>query len=52
MAPRRPRRIGELDCRLLAIEAGMAEAGMAEAGGADRLRQFVEHFACDVLIVR
>jgi nucleotide-binding universal stress UspA family protein len=48
IAPAEPaalhRRIGELDCRLLAIEAGFAE------GGTDRLRQFVEHFACDILI--
>jgi hypothetical protein len=39
------RRIVELDCRLLAIEAGTAE------GDAVRLREFAEHFVCDVLIV-
>ncbi len=41
-----PRRIVELDCRLLAIEAGAVES----AGG--RLREFAERLACDVLIVR
>jgi hypothetical protein len=50
IAPAEPaalhRRIGELDCRLLAIEAGVAE------GGAGRLRQFIERFACDILIAR
>lgn len=50
VAPAEPaalyRRIAELDCRLLAIEAGMTE------GDAVRLREFAEHFACDVLIVR
>jgi hypothetical protein len=30
---------------LLAIEAGLAE------GGGDRLREFVERVACDILIV-
>ena len=40
------RRIGELDCRLLAVEAGPAE------GSGDRLRGFVEDFACDILVVR
>jgi len=39
-------RIGELGCRLVAIEAGSAE------GGAARLRYFVERFTGDVLIVR
>lgn len=39
-------RIGELDCRLLAIGAGRAEAG------GDWLRDFYELFACDILIVR
>jgi hypothetical protein len=38
------RRIAELDCRLLAIDAGSAE------GGARGFRRFVERFACDVLI--
>jgi nucleotide-binding universal stress UspA family protein len=40
------RRIGELDCQLLAIEAGLAE------GRPDRLRELVERFACDILVVR
>jgi hypothetical protein len=40
------RRIGELGCRLLAFEAGSLE------GGAGRLREFVERFACDILVVR
>lgn len=40
-------RIAELGCRMLAIEGG-AEG---EAGG-DRLREFVEHFACDILTMR
>ncbi len=40
------RRIGELDCRLLAIDAGLSE------DRADRLREFVERFACDILFVR
>jgi len=39
------RRIVETGCHLLAVEAGIAE-------GAARLREFVERFACDVLIVR
>ncbi len=39
-------RITELGCRLLAVEAGGAE------GSGDRLREFVERFACDVLIGR
>jgi hypothetical protein len=39
-------RLVELDCRLLAIEAGGA------AGRGDRLREFVDRFACDILIVR
>jgi nucleotide-binding universal stress UspA family protein len=38
--------IGELGCRVLAIEAGALEGGTGE------LRAFVERFACDVLIVR
>lgn len=50
VAPAEPaalhRRIGELDCRLLAVEAGLAE------GSGDRLRGFVERFACDILVVR
>jgi hypothetical protein len=40
------RLLTELDCRLLAVEAGVAE------GEGARLREFVERFACDVLIVR
>ena len=40
------RRIGELDCRLLAVGAGVAEAS------GDRLREFAERFACDILVVR
>lgn len=40
------RRIGELGGRLLAFEAGSLD------GSAGRLREFVERFACDVLIVR
>ena len=50
VAPSNPtalhRRIGELDCHLLAIEPGFAE------GSGDRLREFVDGFACDVLIAR
>ncbi len=50
VAPTEPaalhQRIGELDCRLLAVEAGLAE------GSGDRLREFVEGFACDILVVR
>jgi nucleotide-binding universal stress UspA family protein len=40
------RRIGELDCRLLAVDAGRSE------GQSGRLREFVESFACDILFVR
>lgn len=40
------RRIVELDCQLLAIEAGLAE------GRPDRLREFAGRFACDILVVR
>ncbi len=40
------RRIGELDCRLLAVGVGLAE------GRGDRLREFAERFACDILVVR
>jgi nucleotide-binding universal stress UspA family protein len=40
------RRLGELDCRLLAVEASIVE------GGSERLRELVERFACDVLVVR
>lgn len=39
------RRITELGCRLLAID------GEAE-GGSARLREYVEHFACDILTIR
>jgi nucleotide-binding universal stress UspA family protein len=40
------RRIAQLHCRLLAIEIGPTE------DGSGRLREFVEHFACDILIAR
>jgi nucleotide-binding universal stress UspA family protein len=40
------RRIGELDCRCLAIASGEAE------GSGDRLRELVERFGCDILVVR
>lgn len=50
VAPAEPaalhRRIVELDCQLLVIEAGFAE------GRPDRLRELVERFACDILVVR
>jgi hypothetical protein len=50
VAPAEPqalyRRIAELGCRVLAVEAGAVE------GGAARLRDLVERCACDVLIVR
>jgi len=36
-------RLSELDCQLLAFEAGVA-------GGSDRLRKMVDRFACDILI--
>lgn len=39
-------RIGQLDCRLLAVDTG------GDDGDREPLRQFVERFACDVLIVR
>ncbi|HEV2099320.1 MAG TPA: hypothetical protein VGR45_10385 [Stellaceae bacterium] len=39
-------RIGELDCRLLAIDANLSE------DSADRLREFVERCACDIRFVR
>jgi hypothetical protein len=39
-------RIAELDCRLLAVEAGFVE------DGGDWLRQLVEHVACDILLAR
>jgi nucleotide-binding universal stress UspA family protein len=49
IAPEEPaalrQRIVELECHCLAIEAGGA------VGRADRLREFVERFACDILIV-
>jgi len=38
-------RIDQLGCRLLAIDA-------SEDGRGDRLREFVERFACDLLVVR
>jgi nucleotide-binding universal stress UspA family protein len=40
------RRIGRLDCGLLAVEVGLA------VGRAKRVRELVEGFSCDVLIVR
>ena len=40
------RRIGELDCRLLAVDAGRSE------GHSGQLREFIESFACDILFVR
>ena len=40
------RRIGELHCRLLAVGADLAELP------GDRLREFAERFACDLLVVR
>jgi nucleotide-binding universal stress UspA family protein len=39
-------RLSELDCRLLALEAGLTE------GSGERVRKIVERFACDILIVR
>jgi len=39
-------RIGELDCRCLAIASGGAE------GNGDGLRELVERFGCDILLVR
>lgn len=38
-------RIGELDCRCLAVAAAGAE------GNGDRLRELVERFGCDILMV-
>jgi nucleotide-binding universal stress UspA family protein len=40
------RRLGELACRLLAVDVGRSE------GHAGRLREFHESFACDILFVR
>jgi nucleotide-binding universal stress UspA family protein len=49
IAPAEPaalhQRIGELDCRCLAIAGGGAEAS------GDRLRELVERFGCDILLV-
>ena len=39
-------RIGELDCRCLAIASGGAK------GSGGRLRELVERFGCDILLVR
>ncbi|MGE5271693.1 MAG: hypothetical protein ACM3JG_18695, partial [Thiohalocapsa sp.] len=39
-------RLAELGCRLVAVEAGLAE------GGSERLRQLAEQTACDILVVR
>lgn len=41
-----PQRVAELRCRALAIEADIID------GSTERLRHFVESFACDILIVR
>ena len=38
-------RLGQLDCRLLALEAGLAERS------GETLRELIERFACDMLIV-
>jgi hypothetical protein len=38
-------RLGELDCRLLAFEARLAE------GSGNRLRKIVERLGCDILII-
>jgi hypothetical protein len=50
IAPAEPaalhQRIGELDCHCLAIASGGAE------GSGDRLRELVERFGCDILLVR
>jgi hypothetical protein len=50
LAPAEPaaliRRMAELDCRLVALEAGADEARP------DRLRELVAKIACDVLVVR
>jgi nucleotide-binding universal stress UspA family protein len=50
VAPSEPaalfRRLGELGCRVLAIETSLGEGVTA------RLKEFVERLACDVLIVR
>jgi hypothetical protein len=40
------KRMHELDCGVLAIEAGLVEAGP------DRIEELVEHLACDILVVR
>jgi nucleotide-binding universal stress UspA family protein len=40
------RRIGELDCRLLAIEGGVGDSHP------DRLREFAGQCGCDILVVR
>jgi nucleotide-binding universal stress UspA family protein len=39
-------RLDELDCRVLAFEAGLAE------GSGDGLRNIVDRLACDILVVR
>jgi hypothetical protein len=39
-------RVVELNCRLLAVDAGIAEDGGV------RLREFVQRFTCDVMIAR
>jgi nucleotide-binding universal stress UspA family protein len=49
VAPAEPaelrQRITEIGCRLLAVDG-------EDAGGDARLREYVEHFACDILTVR
>lgn len=39
------KRMLELDCGVLAIEAGLVEAGP------DRIRELAKHLACDLLVV-
>jgi hypothetical protein len=50
VAPAEPaalrRRLGELACRLFAVDAGRSE------GHTGRLREYHESFACDILFVR
>jgi hypothetical protein len=38
-------RLGQLDCRVVALEAGLAE------GSGARLRRLIERFSCDMLVV-
>jgi hypothetical protein len=39
------KRMLELDCGVLAIEAGLVEAGP------DRIRELAKHLACELLVV-